>query len=340
MSLAVMIGGYTNGECAAFEGVTAEDLSKYDLVNGPITMALEATDLLQEAWMEGIYAPNDLVMEAAMEGYTDVMESGKMDKIKEKLKSAGHKIAEAFRKLGDAIRAFFSKVAAKVKKKSSESMNAIKQSKKTEIEYNGYKYTHLDEIGKYIKDLTPEGIYGKVGVFKKAIAGDVKKDDKDIEQSTYKEQLDDALKDATKPFGVSDSGSPSSGGYTGALTKFWRNGETQTSEQKISTSEALKILSTGNKVYSNLDSVSAKIKKCYDEYAKKCEELSKRYEPSDDPEKKNDNADTEAVAVWHTIASYASKAQTFTNTVVSTWASAFGMAAANWESAVKKADDK
>jgi len=333
MSLANLANGYYHdGYVPAFEGVTEADMAKYDIINGPMIMAMEAIQLLNGAFMDGVYTPNELVMEAALEGYSDVMEAGKFNKIKEAIKNAGHNVAEAFRKMGKAVRAFFSNIGQKIKKSSTDAIKDIKESKVSELEYAGPKYTHLDEIGAILNEHTPKNVFGKIKTFKDAITGEIKKKGY-VHADGYRDDIKKAIADAKEEFGIKEGDSTSA---STVLASYWRNGNTNPDDAdihtKISSSEAIKILSAGAKIYGDLDNVSNNMQQDYENYAKQCDELAKMSEDNDE----SNRSFSDAVGAWNAIASGVRECQSFMMTVLSTWGTAYNAAATKWRSAARK----
>lgn len=326
MSLQGMVTGYS-GAIGAFEGVSAEDLAKYNEINGPITMAMEAAELYNDAFMEGFYGVNELQVEAAFESttiggsYSSVMEGERLDKLKDKVKAAGHKIAELFRKMGRAIRAFFSNVATKLTRKSTDAEKAIAKSDKKELVYFGYEYTHLEEIKDIIRNCAPAEIFGKIKSYSKIVDGYKGDPDHDYSSSEIMNECTDALKDYKKKFGIMDANDDEGLKLRG----YFRKGEISNAnkQQKISKSTALATLKAGAKISKDLDSVSKKIESDFEKYAKKADELAVKND-----ETEGSNADL--TSAWMGVAGAARAANTFITKLLSTWTSAYTEAASAW----------
>lgn len=330
MSLQNMVAGYMGS--GIYEGVSQENLQKYNVVNGAITMAMESAIMFDEAFMEGFYKLNEMEVEVAMEGYSSIMESGKFEAFKERIKNAGKKIAGMFRTMGTAIHSFFANIAGKIKEKmlaSDKFFNSLPTHVKV-IKYKGPKFTHLEEIKDILNDCSPSSVLGSTDGYSKIISGKLK-EGSDFSVEKFKEEGEKYFNKLQMEFGVPEA-QIGEGNMSMHIAAYFRDnhmaGEDDslnTKEQEVSISYVNKVVKAGTKISSDIANVGKNMKKEYDDYAKKCEEASKE-----------EGIASEFSSAWLALASMARKSQSVASTVVSAWNSAYTQAIGLWESGARQ----
>lgn len=324
MSLRSMVYGYGGSGTAVLEGATEEILGRYDAVNGPIVSAMETAELLNEAFMEGFYAVNDLEIEAAMEGYQSVTESsGKMAAIKEKLAGAWKKLCELFRKMKEAVVGFFSNIATKIKEKalaSDKFFNSLPGYVKV-LDYEGPKFQNLDKIKEILSGCAPDAVFGRAKGYSKVIAGDK---DESTSLEDFKDSLDKEVVKLKETYGI--KGSMSTEDEHNALNAYFCPDDGN-NKQQVNVSDVRKVVKYGAKISGEFAAASKKMADSYEAYAKKCEDLSKKAA--------GDDENAPGTEKWLALSAKVRDTHTFANKILSVWSSNYNRATKYWESAAR-----
>lgn len=317
----MLFGNY--GSTSDFSDVTMESAAKYSVDDAALIMTMECAELLNDAFMEGFYEVNDIEIEAAMEGYSSVQESSeKLASIKEKMGNARHKIAEAFRNMGKAIRAFFSNIVTKLKErmlKSNKFFNSLPGEVKV-VRYMGHKFTHLEDIKAILNRIVPEEVLGSIDGYRD-IVSNAKKDEDPAPK--FKEEAQKKIDELKKEFGLDKEGSASSVLYSyfrnGAK---WTPGASGTEPVTMSVSDMQKIIKAGSKIASDFDTISKGIESDYKGYADKCESLK---------------GDSEVGTTgWQALAAMSRQVSTMCMTIAKEWCSAYNNAQGQWTHAIRE----
>lgn len=300
MSLASMIRG--NG-VALIEGATPEGMLKYDCDNGPLIMAMEAAEALNDVFMEGFYATNDLEISAAMEGYASVMESDeKKTSFKEHVKNALKAVAKFFRNLGEGIANWGANLTGKFNDVISKAEKVVKGAPSNESVTIKGQYRNLDKVADTFAKLDPNVVVGDFEANKKAIgnAGDI---------NAIKVKCSTALESIKNKFGIEGSADTAT-----ALNDYFRDNTSFNEEYKITVSDAQKIVADGHKACKSIGARCSSLRKTYDKYATEAEKAASKAEREE-----NNNV----AEVWRAMASAANECNSFAVQVMKSWCSAY-----------------
>lgn len=355
MSLQSLLEGYSESRVEyALEGVDVELTMKYDSVNGPVAMAMEAADMLHEIYMESFYDTNELEISAAMEGVSVLEETTPQGKtFKEKISSAWHKLGTLFRKFVDWLGGMLKDLWDKIKKGATNTKNFIKnipsniKSRIKKVEYEGYKYTNLETYSKFASKVQTtsknfSGLRKKLEKLANQTLKAYKKEkDEDITYESIEEDMskeaDNALADIKKLFGIDkdvDGDAEST-----AIFSYFRGGakRDEKTQQKISLHEAESAVDNAEKMIKDIDSMFKTLSGDYEDHAKFCEIMADRGS-------KSEFADTKPmyalVNTQRQLAAYCNKMNTFVTKVTSAWTSVVMERSQQYAKAIKDAADK
>lgn len=341
MSLQSLLFGYSGG---CLESVDPELMARYDCDGGPVTMAMEAADMLHDIYMEAFYDTNDIEISAAMEGISVLTEaSEKGSAFKEKVAGAWKKIKELFTRFVTWLKGILGSIWKTIKESLTKAKNFITgipaniKSRLSKLEYEGFKYTNLDGYSKFAAKVdTSSKNYKKMtdGVGKVvANIGKGKYDVKDSETEDgsvkfkNKEAFDDidselnkSLLEVKKMFGIDND--DKSDDITRILFGHFRGGAKNADSKKkqtISVHDAESAVNNAEKELGALNKLFTGLQADYEHAAKTCELNEDRIRST-----QTDDLAMCSVLVnsQRKIASYSNMLNSFVSTVTNAWKSA------------------
>ena len=341
MSLQSLLFGYS-GECGCLESVEPELMARYGCASGPVVMAMEAADMLHDIYMESFYDTNDLEISAAMEGVSVLTEaSEKGSTFKEKISSAWEKLKELFHKFVEMLKGIFGSIVNAIKNGIGKAKDFIKnipgniKSRLSKLEYEGFKYTNLDNYAKFASkvDISSKN-YKKMtdrvaDVAVKAVLGryDNKPGDvsTDSDKTSFAEDMSDALNksllDVKKMFGIGDDDKTED--VSKILFAYFRNGAKDADDktkQTISVHDAETAVNNSEKDLSILNKLFSGLQADYEYAAERCKLNQKRIKNG------GSGGDLRQMSVLvnaqRQIASYSNMMNNFVSTVTNAWKTA------------------
>lgn len=338
MSLQSLLYGYS-GEIGCLESVEPELLEKYNCETGPVMMAMEAADMLHDIYMEAFYDTNDIEISAAMEGMTVLTEASEKGKsFKEKVSGAWGKLKELFLRFVKWLKGILGSVFKSIGDHLKKAKDFIKnipsnvKARLTKLEYEGFKYTNLDNYAKFASkvDISSKN-FKKLSEKLGKIVSNVSKDKygKESEDDTFNsvsvdEDMDKKLRssfaDIKKIFGISEDSS--SEDTSNALFGYFRGGAKNASaktKQSISLSHAQSAVDDTEKLLSSINKLFSALQADYEFQAKVCAANEDRINAVEYPDVR---VISSLVNGERKIASYCNRVNSFVSTVTNAWKNA------------------
>ena len=341
MSLQSLLFGYSGG---CLESVDPELMARYDCDGGPVTMAMEAADMLHDIYMEAFYDTNDIEISAAMEGISVLTEaSEKGSTFKEKVAGAWKKIKELFTRFVTWLKGILGSIWKTIKESLTKAKNFITgipaniKSRLSKLEYEGFKYTNIDGYSKFAAkvDIGSKN-YSKMTDKVAKVAADVARGKYEVEGSKDEEgrkifdgeqvledmdsKLNESLLEIKKMFGI--GADDKSEDVTRILFGYFRGGAKNADSKKkqtISVHDAESAVNNAEKELGALNKLFTGLQADYEFAAKVCEANEDRIRSSH-----ADDLGLSYVLVntQRKIASYSNMMNSFVSTVTNAWKSA------------------
>lgn len=204
--------GYGYGD-ASIETLTSSEASAYTLESGAALIAMESRAELHDLLELAVIVPNEAVLAAKIEGYSDVTESATYGPVfEESEKKFGQKVIDFLVKLKDRVVAFFKNIFSRLSefvtnydKFLEKNKDAINKAPSLKLWMQDWQDAKIDEVASVIMNQATE-ISNMASKMATAISGVVSKDTADAKKSAteaYEKSLKSDIAGVMSKFGFS-----------------------------------------------------------------------------------------------------------------------------------------
>ena len=291
--------------------LTASEASRYSADEGAAILAMESAELLQDIFMESECKENEIVLNAALEGYapdSEIVQEG----VGAALKGALDKVIAWFKKMKDGVVAFFKNVVKYLDKVFLSGKDFVSKYKnellKRELDgftYTMYKYDNdaIDEAGsdKLITEAEANAEEDVNEIEDQAnkllsygdtlnihLNSDKTTDEEKKRKTAEMERGYNTLKDEYRKKKIEllektdvediDTEKPTTSGVSASFLKAFRGGaesESDKEELDVDIRDSIKIVENSSKYITNVNKLSNKVKTKFDKGIRAVEKLQR-----------------------------------------------------------------